>query len=225
LLLADKTLTPIQRSATSAKKNSPTMRSFLAGLIAFFTCATLCAAIAPTESDGYKLAEMQWEFAPFPSDPAHTVILNGTIEQAIAQVLRINPNFHSDFHLTRLEDMQPDAFKDVLDTLAAKFLDDDDPGEVDRWWCAESKTEWHLANRDNISKAISYIYQLAQGGKTKPHLGPGPGECTRVSCYHWDAIHWCNDVSTTSINLPKPTMQYTHNLDKMSEGLRLIFFV
>ena len=29
----------------------------------------------------------------------------------------------------------------------------------------------------------------------QPHAGPGPGECSRVSCEWNSGITWCNDVS------------------------------
>ncbi|KAK0707652.1 hypothetical protein B0H67DRAFT_494759 [Lasiosphaeris hirsuta] len=48
---------------------------------------------------------------------------------------------------------------------------------------------WPTAERDSIDQGVSYLRGLG----SQPHLGAGPGTCSRVSCSYNAAIYWCND--------------------------------
>ncbi|KAK3350454.1 hypothetical protein B0H65DRAFT_439497 [Neurospora tetraspora] len=57
--------------------------------------------------------------------------------------------------------------------------------------------EWvpeKLALGDRIPEGIDYLRKTPNG---KPALGPGAGNCDRVSCSWNSAIFWCNEGSET----------------------------
>ncbi|KAG6149182.1 hypothetical protein E4U35_007634 [Claviceps purpurea] len=56
--------------------------------------------------------------------------------------------------------------------------------------CADGK-RWKKAHRWYILDGIMYL----EGLSAKPTIGPGPGNCSRVSCSYEAAIWWCNDNS------------------------------
>ncbi|KAG5965496.1 hypothetical protein E4U57_004079 [Claviceps arundinis] len=56
--------------------------------------------------------------------------------------------------------------------------------------CADEK-RWKKAYRWYIQDGLTYLSKL----RAKPKMGPGPGNCSRVSCSYEAAIWWCNDNS------------------------------
>lgn len=124
---------------------------------------------------GYGVVDIEWEIETKPGGP--TTLVKGTIEQAVAHMHTINPNFAKDYKL----DVVTDGKTNDIDTRAAQPND----FHVDcfgRWVAVVSK--W-------INNGVSYL----KGIKGQPRNGPGPGNCGRVSCSYDSAIWWCNDVS------------------------------
>lgn len=105
--------------------------------------------------------------------PGQTHILNGTIQEVVAQAVEINPSY------------KLSSAKRAVDTSAIE---------------ARSLTKrniicgnWPLADKGRILEGINYLNHLP--ASDRPTNGPGPGNCGRVSCSYNSAIWWCNDVS------------------------------
>ncbi|OAQ72121.1 hypothetical protein VFPPC_00170 [Pochonia chlamydosporia 170] len=135
--------------------------------------ATSAARVLNAPIPGYGIVDIQWEIETKPGGP--TVQINGTIEQAVAQLHKINPNFSKDYNLN---DATADG-GDEHDKRAAQ-PNDFDVKCFGRWVATVSK--W-------INEGVKYL----KGVKGQPTNGPGPGNCGRVSCSYDSAIWWCND--------------------------------
>ncbi|KAJ6439277.1 ADP-ribosyl-[dinitrogen reductase] glycohydrolase [Purpureocillium lavendulum] len=117
--------------------------------------------------DGYKVVLPTWTFQVTPG--GETVVLNGTIQQARAELLKRNPNWDSDFPRNE-----------------TKRLVDRTIGPNSRFNC---EPRWGYGGAGMIQELISEL-DRADGIPVLPH---GPGTCAKVSC-KWDtAIWWCND--------------------------------
>ena len=151
---------------------------------------------APIE--GYSVAELSWDLEVHPlTQPGQKTSFNGTIQNAVAQALAINPKFlvHHGIDLThnRHRDLSSNKLGDGKSTVASRqdaivipfFLFVPDRGN---WFCHD---RWWPAREEYIKEGIRYL----RGISGKPSLGPGPASCGRVSCSHGAAIWWCNDVS------------------------------
>ncbi|KAJ0159347.1 hypothetical protein CTA2_9885 [Colletotrichum tanaceti] len=122
-----------------------------------------------------------WEFEPFPGEK---VVLNGTVEQVVAELEQINPGYSPFSPDAQAADLaQADA---SLSSARAKAQ----RPEIyprDKVLCNTSK--W--GNVDTYSSDQGYIHLL--GVKGLPRGDPGPGNCGRVSCGYKAAIWFCND--------------------------------
>lgn len=120
---------------------------------------------------------MSWKIQAFPNGPNITV--NGTVENAIAKVAELNPNWKTDFD---------------FDNRVAAASTDHIPWEewdTSKTLCGSPWPEIpYLPKNDPIGRGIDYLNH--QHGV--PQAGPGPGKCGRVSCSYEAAIYWCNDV-------------------------------
>lgn len=109
------------------------------------------------------------------------VILNGTIEQVHDQLVELNPNWDSEYLTEVVDDFEkPQDGKEVekrTDFFGAKTI------------CG--RNGWRAAKGATIREGIGYL----RGVNGKPSMGPGPGNCGRVSCSYDSGIFWCNDVS------------------------------
>ncbi|KAG6107035.1 hypothetical protein E4U13_007129 [Claviceps humidiphila] len=66
-------------------------------------------------------------------------------------------------------------------------LDQIKPNRIE---CADGK-RWKKVHRWHILDGMKYLDNIS----AKPTIGPGPGNCSRVSCSYGAAIWWCNDNS------------------------------
>ncbi|KAJ4400105.1 hypothetical protein N0V85_005846 [Neurospora sp. IMI 360204] len=68
--------------------------------------------------------------------------------------------------------------------------------DVDSLNCMPEWFDIHqsMAYNSWIQEGIDYLRKIPTG---KPALGPGPGNCERVSCEWESAIYWCNEGSET----------------------------
>ncbi|KAG9250323.1 uncharacterized protein F5Z01DRAFT_677884 [Emericellopsis atlantica] len=126
--------------------------------------------------EGYTESPLVWELQSHPD--GETFSMEGTVEQVHQELTRRNPNYLADFGIEL--DERDDDSNDAL---------------VTRDTC---HSEWHsivcgwdspIAETKAIRAGISYL----RGVPGKPHLGAGPGNCSRVSCSYSSAIYWCND--------------------------------
>lgn len=104
--------------------------------------------------------------------PGQIQILNGTVQEVVAQAVQLNPDF-------KLSSTKRAADAGVM----ARELHKRDV------ICGNFPT----ANPKRILEGIAYLNSLPGGDR--PTNGPGPGACGRVSCSYNSAIWWCNDVS------------------------------
>ncbi|QDS73751.1 hypothetical protein FKW77_005011 [Venturia effusa] len=135
------------------------------------TLATKSQSVIP----GYDIVELSWKIQAHPDGSNITV--NGTIENAIAEITKINPNWKVDFD-----------FDDRVAAASQGHIPWDDWENPIR--CGSPWPETiYLEKNDPISRGISYL----QHKNGVPGKGPGPGQCGRVSCSEESAIYWCND--------------------------------
>ncbi|KAL5335711.1 hypothetical protein BJX70DRAFT_410333 [Aspergillus crustosus] len=121
-----------------------------------------------------------WDFPVFPGDTA-PLTLNGTIQEAHAELLRRNPNWDTDFpHLL---------------TRNSAETEPNEPALAKRAVFAElrcfDQTEWEPADYHAINEGVEYL----RGVGGRPGMRAGPAACGRVSCSRGGAIWWCNDAN------------------------------
>ena len=104
------------------------------------------------------------------------MILNGTVQEVHAELLKLNPNWDEDF-----------SFNDHSSNLAKRTYFD----PKDEHYCGGRFPVVDLSWKWAIDDGISYLRKV--GGN--PIAPTGPGWCSRVSCSNDAAIKWCNDVS------------------------------
>lgn len=119
---------------------------------------------------GARVVPLFLDTQAFPDGP--TLTLNGTIQEMRRQLLEINPNYDTDFNHTTTVEKRTNFFGAQLQC-----------GEL-RWGAVKNK---------GYEEGVRYLRRL----RGIPHMGPGPGACSRVSC-SWSTGMWmCNDVSCT----------------------------
>lgn len=107
----------------------------------------------------------------FPGGPKKSI--TGTVQDVVAELDITNPNWKDDFNLTQ-------------SNIEARDLSFPFTGII----CDARLGEWQRAQWYYIDDGIYYL----NGVPGTPTLGPGPGNCGRVSCSYNSAIYWCNDV-------------------------------
>ena len=126
-------------------------------------------ALPKSPIPGYGVEVLEWEARATPGGPV--VRVKGTVEDVVAELAKTNPDIRENI-------IAAAANKQVMDT---KY-------EQESYQCFG---RWKPAPRDVIKQGIDYL----RGVNGQPSLGPGLGNCTRVSCSYDAAIWWCNDVS------------------------------
>ncbi|GJC80756.1 hypothetical protein ColLi_03594 [Colletotrichum liriopes] len=116
----------------------------------------------------------RWEFEPFPGE---NVVLNGTIEQVLAELKQINPNY-SPFSSAPHEPVSS------LSTRQQHQIHERDSVLCDN-------PNWGRVHVLKSQIGLDYLKAV----KGQPSAGPGPGNCGRVSCGYMTGIWFCNDVS------------------------------
>lgn len=134
---------------------------------------------------------------PEPSGPSgrnagnctRTEVLNGTIQEAFAQAVALNP----DFELPNLTDKVAGATEVVNGLVGGVVGGVTGPANTKRGTnviCGN----FEAADRGRIVEAIQHLMNLT----TAPRMGSGPRVCARVSCTNNSGVWWCNDVSVVS---------------------------
>ncbi|KAJ5747690.1 uncharacterized protein N7511_009386 [Penicillium nucicola] len=137
-------------------------------------CSPLASAITEAP-EGYGIDIPEWEIEITPG--GNRVILNGTIEEAHDEILKLNPKWDEEFLADLPVEDQPATLVKRTDFYGAKYV------------CGK----WTSARYKPISNGIKYL----RGIKGNPRAGPGPSNCARVSCSYKSAIWWCNDSKSS----------------------------
>ncbi|RDI77014.1 hypothetical protein Vi05172_g12999 [Venturia inaequalis] len=170
---------------------------------------------------GYEVVDLSWNFQTHP-DGARTII-NGTIEQALAQLHKVNPNWSRDFGITSTShapaESSPEHGKDSREEhslvkrgrkYGTTYNNFHRPAD-----CSPGEWNWHGAKSYDLQFRQESLYKI-DPAKSKPHAGPGPGKCSRVSCADYVAIWWCNDVS---LALAYEKLRECHRLEAKSQQM------
>lgn len=151
----------------------------------------LAYAIAPEDdpvfADEADLVIPEWEVEVTPG--GELVTLYGTVEEVVAQLRELNPNWDTDFPEVDEPEESANEFEVVLEED-----DDDDHTTVKRtdfsgseYGCSGIHHPVVLVER--VQQGISYLRRV--GGRPKI----GHNVCSRVSCSYRAGIKWCNRVS------------------------------
>ncbi|KAK4225369.1 hypothetical protein QBC38DRAFT_530951 [Podospora fimiseda] len=146
----------------------------------------------------YKIVPLEWSIQPTPGKGEY-INVTGTVQQVIAQMTKLNPNFLSEtkelyqkenqLHLPPLESNNNNNNIIIYGPRpTAPPMRDLDPLPL-----SHDCFTWPEANPSAIDEGIDYLNQV----KGRPWLPKGFGTCARVSC-SWDSgIFWCNDNDFT----------------------------
>ena len=119
---------------------------------------------------GSRVVPTFWDAQAFPGET--TLRLNGTVQEMRRQLLEINPLYDTDFPPTH-EVRKRTSFGNAQ--LECR------------------RDDWGQVEAKGYFEGIDYLHR--HGGV--PHMGPGPGACSRVSCSWKTGIWMCNDASYT----------------------------
>ncbi|KAM7222982.1 hypothetical protein V8F06_001538 [Rhypophila decipiens] len=129
---------------------------------------------------GYGVEELEWEVEVTPG--GEMVKANGTVEQVVAHLKTLNPNFDDDYavqegrNLTDLEFTAPTA---PTGNVSKRY-------EIESYFC---HGRWAWCESTYVRDGVYYLNSV----RGSPVNGPGPGNCGRVSCSWRASIWWCND--------------------------------
>ncbi|KAJ6437425.1 restless-like transposase [Purpureocillium lavendulum] len=147
-------------------------RHLIAAIVGLAAAVT-AAAIAPL--DGYNVVVNSAEYAVKPGGPY--VLLNGTVQEARLQLLKLNPNWDTEF----AKELSLRAEKPHDREYAADIWES---SKVD---CGHPKG---YGDNSFIKDGVNYLTGLHA---RHPRLPAGPKNCGQVSCSWSSAIWWCND--------------------------------
>ncbi|KAK4191277.1 hypothetical protein QBC35DRAFT_471016 [Podospora australis] len=127
---------------------------------------------------GYEIVPVTWEVRAFDDGPLLSI--NGTVEQVMDELRKINPNIDAEVHAAAAAAKLENRDSPSLDTsLLSKRYD------REGHFCGG---RWPVAAIGSIWSGIEYL----RGVKGQPGQS-GSGKCGRVSCSDNGAIYWCND--------------------------------
>ncbi|KAL2860917.1 uncharacterized protein BJX67DRAFT_375715 [Aspergillus lucknowensis] len=127
----------------------------------------------PSPLDGYTITQPEWEVRAFPD--GEYLKLKGTIQEVRRELLKINPNWDNDFVSKQKRNNELEKRTDFSNSNFNCF------------------GRWGGAQMEVIEDGIEYL----RGVDGRPNMGPGPGNCGRVSCSYNSGIYWCNDADET----------------------------
>ncbi|KAF4894973.1 hypothetical protein CGCF415_v012144 [Colletotrichum fructicola] len=154
------------------------------GYFALLMAALMAILTAATEAPilGYDVFVPEWEVRAHPSGDA--LRLNGTAEEVIQQIEKINPDFKRSFNIDDLPEQEEDIKSPhELQSRAVTTF------PLDRVIC----DNFEPAKSSEVMSAVRYLNDI--GGR--PKNGGGPANCGRVSCGYKVAVWWCNDGAQT----------------------------
>ncbi|KAI8246715.1 hypothetical protein K4K57_005474 [Colletotrichum sp. SAR 10_99] len=151
------------------------------GYFALLMAALMAILTAATEAPipGYDVFVPEWEVRAHPSGDA--LRLNGTAEEVIQQIEKINPDFKRSFNIYDLPGQEEEIKSPhELQSRAVTTF------PLDRVIC----DNFEPAKSSEVMSAVRYLNDI--GGR--PKNGGGPANCGRVSCGYKVAVWWCNDT-------------------------------
>ncbi|KAK3987508.1 hypothetical protein QBC44DRAFT_372021 [Cladorrhinum sp. PSN332] len=138
-----------------------------AGLAALAITASAAPVTDESPIPGYSVEVLEWEVQATPdSAPIH---VNGTVEDVIAELVKINPDFAV-----------------AEDSIAARDSGLSKRYDIDSSFCFG---RWPAGRELDLQTGIRNLRAVSG----RPQRGPGPGSCGRVSCTGRTGIWWCND--------------------------------
>ncbi|KAJ0278213.1 hypothetical protein CBS470a_009891 [Colletotrichum nupharicola] len=151
------------------------------GYFALLMAALMAILTVATESSipGYDVFVPEWEVRAHPSGDA--LRLNGTAEEVIQQIEKINPDYKRSFNIDDLPEQEEDIKSPhELQSRAVTTF------PLDRVTC----DNFEPVKSSEVMSAVRYLNDI--GGR--PKNGGGPANCGRVSCGYKVAVWWCNDT-------------------------------
>jgi hypothetical protein len=158
-------------------------------------------SVLSTAPSGYGIEILSWEVDVFPGQAGQ--VFNGTVEDVYAQLHQLNPA-HSVFARAgpppvaleargggaeeELRKLGGEAER-LVKIVAAPIIIGNETSEALETECERWRTE--PARCIALFEGVQHLVKVPG----KPHNGPGPGNCGRVSCSWGAAMFWCNDVS------------------------------
>ncbi|KAG5965491.1 hypothetical protein E4U57_004074 [Claviceps arundinis] len=137
---------------------------------AVFVKSTTKAFGTSAPIEGYGVVKSSRNIRLAPGDPP--VTLNGPLEEVTSKDNKPNPRWARDLKGRKPSD-------DSAGSAAAKPIEiycNNGPGNISTAYIEDS------------------LHMLAEVQvEEKPHIGPGPGMCSKVICKDYSAIWWCND--------------------------------
>ncbi|QDS75117.1 hypothetical protein FKW77_007416 [Venturia effusa] len=169
--------------------------SILNALLGSFFYTLALARIQAPRAD-YTTVEPSWSLEVTPGGPRMNV--SGTIQEAIAKVVEVNPSWEEQFNFTTDPIANFTTGATSNDTTTVKpvrfnleFLGSQDPRSGTPFYSEPICTAgaFGAARYDAIIEGIKYL----NGINHQASIPPGPQKCSRVSCSWGSAILWCND--------------------------------
>ncbi|KAK4094685.1 hypothetical protein Purlil1_1290 [Purpureocillium lilacinum] len=127
--------------------------------------------------DKYDVFTPQWEIELAPGGPL--VVLNGTVQEVHAELLKLNPSWDTDFAGVYASGSTDDRANLHEMEKRTDFRDS----------AYNCFGRWGRASAHSIWEGITHLRKVPG----RPGNGAGPGNCGRVSCSYSSAIWWCND--------------------------------
>ena len=126
---------------------------------------------------GYKWAPVNWTIAPFPGNASSSFNFTGSMQDALARALSVNPDYlnATDFRGFSEHGLDGPAHDRIIDM-----------------GCFPA--DWKDADIREISFGIKYLNKLEGRPVNDPQT------CSHIACYGDSAIWWCNDMSKVSAN-------------------------
>ncbi|OHF03595.1 hypothetical protein CORC01_00914 [Colletotrichum orchidophilum] len=166
----------------------------------FFTLlAAIPAAMATSiepRGPGTTAFIPSWEFEPLPGGKVH---INGTVEEALAQLKQMNPNYEPPNPAPRTSTRSVFAsLRRRQQTIITK----------DNVICNNSPPTNHFPV---VAEGVKHLRSV----KGQPQASGGPANCGRVSCSYGTAIWFCNDnTHAITLNSFKDIASMTAHISK-----------
>jgi len=145
---------------------------------------------------GHSVQPQLWTVPITPGGPL--VSFHGTVQQLLAQVTKLNPNYEAE-----LAALTPDAGPPGHDSSNERKKRDLKDHTMSRYRCGYDFYDVDtgtVSNRRYEGSLIGHLESL----EGQPTLAPMA--CSRVSCEHDHGIWWCNSVSFSPRSLDNPSL-------------------
>ncbi|POR32128.1 Uncharacterized protein TPAR_07670 [Tolypocladium paradoxum] len=146
--------------------------------------------------EGYTVREASWEVQATPGGP--TVVLNGTVQDVHAQLVKLNPDWEAQFADDGSRENNAATLEKRTDFMGSGYV------------CGG---RWKECDLDRLIEGIRYLRNVTA---TQPYADGGTGICSRVSCSYNAAIWWCND---------DPSPKQLVSFGSIADGVQYLIFM